>query len=558
MLGLPPAPPARRRAHRRRYTACGLAFVLLAACGGGGGGGGSTSPGGGGPGPDPEGPGGPIGGIGSLGSDGEPGTVGESAGGETARPGPDDVDHLTRLRVLAVSPPPQDVPLIDAPIEVQFDLPVKRTSVTAATFRVSGRWSGPIPGDFQFSDGDRVVRFLPTQTPSAGDRLTVALTRGLESTLGVALRPAGYTWTFWVRTAPASRQFTTIQVLSLRTTPGEHVQTYGGFAADLDEDGWLDLATTNEVTGDLRVVLNTGDGTGTFDPALTVYATDVQSSPNEPADFDGDGHVDCCVANPNAGTVSILLGNGDGTFQPQQLVTVGLLPRGIVVLDVDGDGDTDIVNTNAASSEISLLRNDGAGHFAVPVFIDTGVAGAWAIAADDLDADGIFDLVVGSRMAQRLLVLKGAGDGTFKVITDVPAGGEAWMITTGDVNGDGHTDVALAGGQSDRGAIVLGDGAGGLGDPVLYATDAWCTATDLGDADGDGDLDWNLSSFFGDFTFYANDGVGAGTFTYDQTLEATAAASCSIFLDLNNDGRLDLALVDELDDTLTLILNGAP
>ena len=106
------------------------------------------------------------------------------------------------------------------------------------------------------------------------------------------------------------------------------------------------LTIVNEDTADLRVFLNKADGTGLFHDFLTPPSpVQDRASPSEPADFDRDGITDICVANLNTNTVSVLRGRGDGTFDPQQIIPVGLLPRGIVVLDVDGDGDIDIHST---------------------------------------------------------------------------------------------------------------------------------------------------------------------------------------------------------------------
>ena len=100
------------------------------------------------------------------------------------------------------------------------------------------------------------------------------------------------------------------------------------------------------------------------------------------------------------------------------------------------------------------------------------------------------------------------------------------MLVVGDVDGDGHEDVSAANGMSNNGAILTGDGSGGLSAPQVYSTDPFAIATDLGDLDGDGDLDWIVSSFSGDWQLYLNDGAGA--FTFDRDFPAPQAASCSL------------------------------
>ena len=445
---------------------------------------------------------------------------------------------------------------VQTPIVVEFDRPVDRTSVTPNSFWAFGRWSGAADGSFTFSNGDRIVTLTPSRQLSAGESVMVILSHDLEGADGSPFRDAGYSYQFATRAQPAAMGFTEIDRLTVRTIPSQPTQAYGGIGSDLDGDGFLDVTIVNEITEDLRVFMNKADSTGEVHPFIQPpFPVGDRASPSEPSDFNRDGLVDICVANIDDDNVSILLGNGDGTYAPQQLVAVGNAPRGIAVLDADGDGDVDIVNTNAQSSinNMTLLLNDGNGVFGPPTFFAAGGAGAWGLAAADMTNDGILDLVIGAQFAQRIFVPRGNGDGTFTQTSVQSAGGQNWMLNCGDVNGDGAEDVASINSHDDNGAILLGDGNGNLGSPQVYTTDPFALATDLGDVDGDGDLDWMTSSFFGDWRLYLND--GAGGFTFDQEFDATSAASCSLMLDLDNDGDLDLALIDEIADELVLMKN---
>lgn len=487
----------------------------------------------------------------AMGLGAAPGAGGTAAGGPGADGGP--------LAVVSVEPAPRSMTApANAAIEIEFDRPVDRSTVTRDSFWAFGRWSGTAEGTVSFLDGDVRAVLTPDHPFSAGEMVMVILSHDIRGADGIFLRSAGYSFQFMTRAGAADRDFEEIDVLSTRTVENESSRAYGGIASDMNGDRFLDMTIVNEDTADLRVFLNRADGTGLFDDFIQPpFPVGNRASPSEPADFDRDGAVDICVANINDDTVSVLLGNGDGTFGPQQVIAVGGDPRGIAVLDVDGDGDVDIVNTNATSNSMSLMLNDGNGVFGPATFFEAGVSGEWALAAADMNEDGILDAVVGGRSGRQVIVNMGNGDGTFTPGTPAGIGGAVWMIACGDVDGDGHDDVAAANSSTNNGAILRGDGAGNLGSLQTRGTDPFPLATDLGDLDGDGDLDWVTSSFGGDWFVFTND--GAGIFAFDQELLAPRAASCSLLFDFDNDGDLDLGLIDELADVVMLMRNaGSP
>src|SRR5690606_31034690 len=154
----------------------------------------------------------------------------------------------------------------------------------------------------------------------------VILSHDITAQDGSPLRSAGYSWQFWTEAAATDLQFEIIDTLDVRTTPGQTTRSYGGVATDFNGDGWLDISIVNEDSADLRVFINQADGTGSFDPFLQpTTPLNFQASPNEPSDFNRDGKADLAVANISTNSVSILLGNGDGTFSGQE-VTVGSQP----------------------------------------------------------------------------------------------------------------------------------------------------------------------------------------------------------------------------------------
>lgn len=466
------------------------------------------------------------------------------------------VARAADLAVVNVSPSPRTLTApVDSAISVTFDKPVAPSSITPlGSFWAFGRWSGTVSGTFTFSNSDTTVTLTPDEPFSAGESVMVVLSHDITATDATTLRSSGYSFQFWTRARPNAMTFEQVGVLEVRSSPASPTQAYGGFASDLNEDRFLDVSIVNEITADLRVFLNKADHTGQYDPFITPTSPlGQQASPSEPSDFNRDGHVDVCVAAISANRVVVLLGNGDGTFDPPQNITVGSRPRGIAVLDVDGDGDTDIVNTNFNSNNMSVLINDGSGVFSAPTFFEGGGVGEWALAAGDMNEDGLLDAVVGAQTGQRIIVNLSNGDGTFTSTTPQLSGGAVWMLVLGDVNGDQHEDVSVVNSSTNRGSILLGDGAGNIAAPTNYVTDAFTLATDLGDLDGDGDLDWVTSSFSGDWFVFRNN--GSGVFSFAEELPAVEASSCSLMFDFDNDGDLDLGLIDEIADTVTLMRN---
>jgi low density lipoprotein receptor-related protein 5/6 len=493
------------------------------------------------------------------------------------------------LAVVSVSPSRHTVTAaVGSPIVVNFDRPVNVATITSNSFWAFGRWSGTRNGGnglYSFSNGNQTVTLTPNRAFSAGEMVMVILSHDIAASDGAqeTLRGAGYSWQFWAKAQPADMDFTQIGSLSTRDpgAPGTLVRTYGGFASDLNDDGWLDLGMVQEDSADVRTFLNLADGTGLYNATFQSFPVENMASPNEPSDFNRDGNVDVCTANVGADSISVLLGNGDGTFGTQQVISIGGSPRGVAVLDADGDGDTDIVATDNNNGALYRTMNDGTGVFGAAIAFEAGPPGTtrreWVVAAADMNDDAILDLVVGNRSGGQtgdacgggthgeIVIVTGNGDGTFTAGTQSAcADGRVWMLVVGDVNNDGKQDVATCSINNGSaavagGGILLGNGDGTLQSVVPYTINELDpTAVDLGDLDGDGDLDMVIgaSTAPGKWSVFRNDGTG--TYTLKGEIPAPNVASCAIFLDFDNDGDLDLGLVDEFDDSVTLMRNEPP
>jgi hypothetical protein len=210
---------------------------------------------------------------------------------------------------------------------------------------------------------------------------------------------------------------------------------------DFSGDSHLDLATANGFT--VSILLGQGDGT-----FLAAQDFEVGAEPRSVTvgDFNGDGHLDLATANGEANTVSILLGQGDGTFLPPQDFGAGEFPRALTVGDFNGDGHLDLATGNALSvfaSTVSILLGQGDGTFLPPQNFEVGgVPGA--VTGGDFNGDGHLDLATANGGANTVSILLGQGDGTFLADQDFGVGAIPVAVTGGDFNGDGRLDLATS------------------------------------------------------------------------------------------------------------------
>jgi hypothetical protein len=455
-----------------------------------------------------------------------------------------------QLTVVSVDPPLNaSNRAANTSIVVDFDRALDPASLDH--FKVYASAGGPVQGSKTLENGDTRVRFEPLNPFLAGEIVWTLMSEDLAAQDGSFLRTEGFAASFRVGAAPAPRAFTLNQ--SWDVSPGIFARIYGGQNCDLDGDGFIDMSVICENSSDVRVYLSNDDGTGTFGAMLSpLNPVGTTPSPNESSDFDGDGHIDIVTAE-QGGSVSVLLGNGDGTFASAVTYPLGNPTYGLAVFEADGDGDMDIAAPS--NDQVRLLLNQGDGTFAPPIAIPTAVSNDYGLTSADMDNDGIVDLVVGSVTGQ-IMVLRSNGNGTFTQMPVQNAGGHAWMIVCGDLDGDGNMDATVANGGNGRGSRLLGNGNGTFQAPFTTPQIGWMTATDLGDLDGDGDLDWVLSSFgAGVYQMYVND--GAGGFTLDQTIPAIQNPACCAIFDADGDRDMDLALFDEIADIVRIMENGA-
>jgi hypothetical protein len=244
--------------------------------------------------------------------------------------------------------------------------------------------------------------------------------------------------------------------------------------ADLTGNGIPDIATANYYDNTVSVLLGNGDGT--FQPAAT-YAVGAGPVTIAAGYFGTDADVpDLAVVNNTSGTLSVLVNHGDGTFERHVDYPVGADPLGIAVGDFANTGTQDIAVANFQSNTVSLLPGNGdhtfqrAASIAVPGGPDRLVAG-------DFNNDGNLDLAVtvtsGNNNAFRILL--GDGTGHFAPSLNFPTGGDPGDIVAADLTNDGYTDLVTANITGRSYTVLLNDGVWdtkALGPRILGTTGA--------------------------------------------------------------------------------------
>jgi uncharacterized repeat protein (TIGR01451 family) len=342
---------------------------------------------------------------------------------------------------------------------------------------------------------------------------------------------------------------------------------------DFNGDSKQDLAVVNGNSNSVSILLGNGDGT--FQSHVD-YPTGAQPSSVAIGDFNGDGKLDLAIANQNCpsfacgpGSISILLGRGDGTFETAMQFSTGPAPHSVALGDFNRDGKLDLVVANTfpgspIPGEISVLLGNGDGTFQPALYYGTGSGtGPAFVAVGDFNHDGKLDLAVanslcgttcGNTAGTIIAVLLGNGDGTFLAPVNYTVGSEPISIAVGDFNHDGKLDLAVANDNGSNVSILLGNGDGTFQPAVNYSTPFNPVSVAMGDFNGDGKLDLVTANNPGDDVSVLL-GNGDGTFQPAVNYSAGSRPNSVAIGDFNgDDGRLDLAVADSGSTTVSILL----
>jgi len=325
-------------------------------------------------------------------------------------------------------------------------------------------------------------------------------------------------------------------------------------AADFDGDGLLDLAVANNADSTISILLGNADGTFTVQPPITL--TGVGPTALIAADFNNDGFLDLAVADNKSNRVGILLGHGDGTFGAETEFVVGSSPSSVAAGDFSGDGKLDLAVGNSASNTVSILLGKGDGTFNTKSDISTGSgSGPSAVAVGDLNLDGKLDLVVADKISGKVSVLLGNGDGTFQPHADYAAGKSPTSVVIATFNESNHNipDVVTVNSGGSQISYFKGVGDGTLNAAVPFATGSGPSQAMVGDFNGDTHLDVAVTDTSANSVTILL-GNGNGTFQSPINLPLSGTPMGIAVGDFNGDGRLDFATADSASKTVSVEL----
>ena len=322
-------------------------------------------------------------------------------------------------------------------------------------------------------------------------------------------------------------------------------------SVDYNVDGHLDIAFTNSRKDNLGFLL--GYGTGEFSP-LTTYSTGSGSAPAAIIirDFNNDRLPDIAVANYGTGNIGVFLSYKNPTFSFQRtyFISNNSKPNMVVAGDFNNDGWQDIAVANFAANNVGIFLQQENNEFSSQIAYFTGTgSGPYSLAVGDFNNDGPLDIAVANIDANNFGILLGYGDGEFSPQRTYFTGNNSGpsSIVTADFNNDSRLDIAVANFRSDNIGIFLGYGNGEFSSQTTYLTGRRSGPGPLttGDLNNDGRLDIAVVNYHSNSVgvfFGRSDGRFASQKTY-----STGAGSdpySIIITDLNNDGRQDIVVTN--------------
>lgn len=341
---------------------------------------------------------------------------------------------------------------------------------------------------------------------------------------------------------------------------------YGVATGDFNGDGQADIAVAQQYGKTINVILSNGDGT--FQPAVN-YLVGARPVALAVADLNRDGKLDLIVAQQSArlphqslDTIGVLLGNGDGTFQPDIFYPAGRHPVAVIAGDFNGDSKPDVAVANYGGNlpaSLVVLLGLGDGSFQIPGISETRlVTTPSGIAAGDFNEDGKLDIAMSCRGGRAPVSVRlGKRNGTFRAPIVLDPRTFAQTVAVGDLNGDGNLDVVSSNYGGYYLSVFLGNGNGTFQADRKYPSKILALSVAIGDFDGDGKPDLAVVDGFATNTVSLLPGKGDGSFADARNYEVGDTPDAVAIGDFNGDGMPDLAVANNSDGTVSVLINAS-
>lgn len=351
---------------------------------------------------------------------------------------------------------------------------------------------------------------------------------------------------------------------------------------DLDGDGKTDMVTANFNANTISIFRNTAT-LGSITASSFAAKVDISTETNPRfvaiGDLDGDGKLDMAVANSGSNSVSVFRNtstSGNITFAAKVDFTTGLSPRGVNIGDFDGDGKPDLAISHRDNNFMSVLRNNSfSGNISFQGKIDFFLAGGnigTFINSGDLDGDGKLDIAITSYSGTnnhvsvfRNTATSGTIDAnSFATRTDFTTGLTPFSLAIGDLDGDSKPDLAVANYSNNNSVSVLrntsSSGSVSFATKVDFSVGVAPIAVNLGDIDGDAKLDLITSNYSNNkisiFRNTATSGsILANSFAPKVDYFASTGPRSVAIGDLDGDGKPDLAVANDTENTVSVLQN---
>jgi sugar lactone lactonase YvrE len=331
-----------------------------------------------------------------------------------------------------------------------------------------------------------------------------------------------------------------------------------GFTAPSGTLSFTDTTTGKAVVA--SVTLNTSTAVASLLPQTTT-ATGANTLPDWTTlgDVNGDGKPDLITSLFGTDSVSVQLGNGDGTFQAAKttLIETGFGPMESHLVSLRGNGTMDMVVGSYNVNQIAVLLGNGDGTFQSPVFYTVGSVNNWtsSLITGDFNHDGNQDVAVANSGDNTVSILLGNGSGALQVQSPpISVGQSPGSIRVGDFNGDGYTDLVVANYEDGTITTLLNNQNGGFTATVLSVGSGADSSPDALAIYGSGSSLQLAVGNYNDGTVSVFNSKGDGTFGAQAIIKVGSGPDDVTFADFNGDGVQDLVVANYNDNTVSLLL----